>query len=229
MRIIHSGHIGDILAFLPTYKKLGGTKLVVTDHDPSWPPMSGFRYESLKPLLTHLGVDSEFSTDPVGDFDNRDFRSIYDSQVSLLVTQAKYCKVEPDESPWIHAEPSQKTKGRVLVSRSARYHNYNFPWKRVMRHLGDRAVFMGTLEEHLAFQKDARCSVEYLPTPDLLCAAEAISGSDLYIHNQSCGFWIAAGMRHPQIQETSDVHNDTFLDYPGARYIRNEYFDISSL
>lgn len=229
MRIIHSGHIGDILAFLPTYKKLGGTKLVVCNHHDTWPPMEGFRYESLKPLLDHLGVPSEFSLHPEGDIDTRDFRSIYNPWVSLLVTQAKYCKVEPNEEPWTHAEPSEKTKGRVLVSRTARYHNYNFPWKRVIRHLKNRAIFMGTLEEHKAFQQDCGSSIEYLSTETCLDMAKAIAGSELYMHNQSCGFWIAAGMRHPQIQETSDQHNDTFLDYPGARYVRNEYLDISSL
>ena len=229
MKIIHSGHIGDILAFVPTYRKLGGTELIVTNHDPSWPPMEGFRYDSLKPLLDHLSIPSQFQINPKGDLDTRDFRRIYDPQVSLLVTQAKYCGIEPHESPWIEATPSKKTNGRVLVSRTARYHNYNFPWKKVMRHLGSRAVFMGTPEEHLAFQQDVQMPVEYLPTADCLEMAEAIAGSDLYIHNQSAGFWIAAGMRHPQIQETSDVHNDTFLDYPEARYVRNEYLDIFSL
>lgn len=229
MKIIHSGHIGDILAFLPTYKKLGGTKLVVCNHDPVWPPMEGFRYESLKPLLDHLGVPSEFSRNPQGDFDNRDFRSIYDPWTSLLVTQARYCKVDPDETPWIQATPSRKTQGRVLLSRSARYHNYNFPWKKLVRHLKDRAVFMGTPDELQDFQTEVRTSVEHLLTKDCLEMAEAIAGSDLYIHNQSCGFWIAAGMRHPQIQETSDMHNDTFLDYPEARYIRNEKLDISQI
>lgn len=229
MRIIHSGHIGDIIAFLPTYNKLGGTALVVTNHDPVWPPMEGFRYESLRPLLSHLNIESEFSLSPTGDLDTRGFRTIYDPKVSLLVTQAKYCDTEPDESPWIHANPSQKTKGRVLVSRTSRYHNYNFPWKKIIRHLKDRAIFMGTLEEHKAFQAEVGKSVEYLATADCLGMAESIAGSDLYVHNQSCGFWLAAGMRHRQIQETSDVHNDTFLDYPEAMYVRNEHLDVSSL
>lgn len=229
MKIIHSGHIGDILAFIPTYRKLGGTKLIVTNHNVVWPPMEGFRYRSLKPLLDHLKIPSEFQLSPTGDLDNRDFRRLYDSQVSLLVTQAKFWNVTPDETPWISVTPDDKTKGRILVSRTARYHNDNFPWRRLMRHLGDRALFMGTAQEHYDFQTEIRKVVEYLPTEDCLKMAEAIAGSHLYIHNQSAGFWMAAGMRHPQIQETSDVHNDTFLDYPEAKYIRNEYLDIPSI
>jgi hypothetical protein len=191
--------------------------------------MEGFRYNSLAPLLSYLEIPSEFQLNPIGDFDSRDFRSIYDPQISLLVTQARYCGVDPDESPWISVTPDQKTKGRVLLSRTSRYHNYNFPWRRVVSHLGSRAIFMGTQDEYEDFLKEVGHPVEYLPTIDCLAMAKAIAGSDLYIHNQSAGFWMAAGMRHPQIQETSDCHNDTFLDYPGARYIRNEYLDISSL
>jgi hypothetical protein len=230
MRIVHSGHIGDILAFIPTFRKLGGTRLVVCDHGHGWQPMSGGRYESLRPLLDFLGIENEFSTSPSGDLDVRDFRSVYHSSRSLLATQALYCGVEPDTQKWIQGvRPSPETRGRVVVSRTPRYQNQNFPWRRVMRHLGDRALFIGCGDEHLNFQRDVGRPVEHRPVSGMLEMAELLAGADNFVHNQTAAAWLALGMRIPHVQECCDFNDDTRIDYPGAHYIRSQRLDIAGV
>ena len=65
VRVMHTGHIGDIIAFLPSFQKLGGTHLVIKDEQPWMAPMSGFKYDSLKPLLESQGIKVSFN-DEIG-------------------------------------------------------------------------------------------------------------------------------------------------------------------
>ena len=40
---MHTGHIGDTIAFLPVFKAMGGTTIVIRDE--TWmEPMSGYKY-----------------------------------------------------------------------------------------------------------------------------------------------------------------------------------------
>jgi hypothetical protein len=126
----------------------------------------------------------------------------------------------PDVSePWLSVDPDTSYAGRVVINRSPRYNNPQFPWGEVVRHFGSKLVFIGLAEEHARFC-EAFGQVEYQSTKDFLQAARMIAGSDLFIGNQSACMTIAEGLKHPRIQEVCLTHPDCI--YPGntwAQYV----------
>jgi hypothetical protein len=123
---------------------------------------------------------------------------------------------------WITAEPSEATKDRIVVSRSARYRNAAFPWKRVVEKYGDRLIFVGLKEEYQEF-----CStfgnLEWHKTEDMLQVAQAIKGSILFIGNQSSPNAIAEGMKHPTIQEVCLHIPDCIYYRDSAQYVYDKF------
>jgi len=220
-RFLHSGHIGDILAFLPSMKSLGGGELIITDHCGNVHlKMSGFKYDSLELLLASQKYVAKvwFSNDHGGvTHDLRGFRRHW-GKGDLIHMQALELGVTPSYEKWLDAKPAKETKGRVVCCRSPRYRNYNFPWRKILKRLGDRAVFIGTDEEHEDMERHTSCKIERYQVKNCLDIAEAISGSDLFIGNQSSPYWIAAGLNHPCLQETSPITPDSMIHYDGAVY-----------
>lgn len=105
------------------------------------------------------------------------------------------------DEPWLEVTPSPLTKGRIVINRTERYRNDFFAWGDVVRHYGDRLLFIGLPHEHNQF-----CAqfghVEFTPTSNMLETAELIAGSELFIGNQSCANAINEGLKHRSIQET---------------------------
>jgi len=223
----HTGHIGDIIAFLPSYQRLGGTKLLIQDE--SWmAPMRGFKYDSLEPLLKSQGIDVCFdcSVGPI-DCDMSPWRECYEDNVSLLDAQARYLNLVQRKNghleitePWIKVEPDVLTKGRVIFNRTPRYRNHNFRWDSVLAHFGNKSLFCGTKQEYEDFC-DKIGNIEYYPTKSCLEVAKAIQGADLFVGNQSSSFWIAAALRKPLIQEVFTPAPNSIVEYEGAWYSFN--------
>jgi ADP-heptose:LPS heptosyltransferase len=115
------------------------------------------------------------------------------------------------ESRWLWA-PKQRMAS-VVISRSARYHNPDFPWKKVMDAFGQHAVFVGTPAEHAAFVQQFG-SVNYAYTPDLLVAASIINAADLFIGNQSCPLAIAHGLGKRVLIEVCPYCPNCIFDRP---------------
>ena len=116
-RFLHSGHIGDIIAFLPLMRKLGGGHLVITDHN-STPQlmMEGFRYESLKPLLEQQDYVSEvsFEKNPKNiDFNLCGFRKHWGTG-TIIEMQAKELGVEPCIEKWLQVKPNLNLQGKIV-------------------------------------------------------------------------------------------------------------------
>lgn len=105
------------------------------------------------------------------------------------------------DEPWLSVDPSPITKGRIVINRTERYRNDFFSWSDVVRHYGDRLLFIGLPHEHQQFC-DQFGQVEFTPTSNMLETAELIAGSDLFIGNQSCANAINEGLKHRSIQET---------------------------
>jgi hypothetical protein len=219
---LHTGHIGDIIAFLPAMKALGGGKIVIKNHNEHWTPMKGERYDSIKPLLEKQSYITEVEyNDHPNDItiDNTDFRKYHQYfGISLIEAQAKNLGVIPKYDAWIDAEADHRTKGKVICCRSTRYRNYLFPWHKIIKKLGDDAIFCGTKDEYDVFQKENRISIPYFKTMNMLHLANAIKGSRLFIGNQSSPFWLAAGLNHPCIQETCQFVQDSIVPYKRAVY-----------
>jgi len=220
----HTGHIGDIIAFIPIYRALHGDFLLVFD-DHGMCPMSGYKYDSLKPLLDSQGIPSSMNTDGRSiDYDMSGWRECYKDDISLMDSQARYVHLVPRETghmnitePWIKVEADPLTKGRVIFNRSPRYRNKRFPWKDVLNFFGKRALFVGAEYEHQDFCNVVG-DVEYYKTPSCLEVAKAIEGADFFVGNQSSAFWIAAALRKPLLQETFPPCPNSIIPYERAWY-----------
>ena len=133
----------------------------------------------------------------------------------------------PDVSePWLSVDPDTSYAGRVVINRSPRYNNPQFPWGEVVKHFGSKLVFIGLVEEHARFC-EAFGQVEYQSTKDFLQAARMIAGSDLFIGNQSACMTIAEGLKHPRIQEVCLTHPDCI--YPSntwAQYVADGVINL---
>jgi hypothetical protein len=220
----HTGHIVDNIAFIPIYKALHGDFLLVFDDQGMW-PMSGYKYDSLKPLLDSQGIKSSMNADGKSvDYDMSGWRECYKDDISLMDSQARYVNLVPRENgrmnvtePWIKVDADPLTKDRVIINRSHRYRNDLFPWKDVLNFFGKRAMFIGTEDEHADFTQNVG-DVEYYKTENCLDVAQAIEGADFFVGNQSSAFWIAAALRKPLLQETFPPCPNSIIPYEGAWY-----------
>lgn len=223
--LVHAADLGDIIAAMPILRALGGGRLIIGPivNAPmrGRETLKGARFDALRPLLeAQPYVESVGWQDEPHGFthDLRDFRHGERFGESLLEWQARFLGVRVSDAPWLTANPSPVAKGRAVIARSGRYHNPAFPWAEVMRE-HPNALFVGTPQEHAQFSRDFG-SVEYLPTPDLMTLAQVIAGADLFVGNQSCPFWIAAGLGAPLIQEMWMNSPNSVVPRKNARYLR---------
>ena len=231
---VHTGHIGDIIAFLPIFYRMGGTRLVIRD-DPGMDPMSGFKYESVKPLLENQGIVVGFNSPGVIDWDMTAWRECYRDDISLMDSQARFVNLVSRRNgrmhvrePWLRIEPDELTKRRVIFNRSPRYHNPKFPWDKVYKHFGDKALFVGTRQEHLDFCQRYG-NIEWYVTRDCLEVARAIQGADFFVGNQSSACWIAMALRKPVIQEVFPPAPNSIIEYPGAHFCFDDMVPFEDL
>lgn len=224
-----SGDLGDCIASLAVVKAMHGGDYVLFDRPVSnRESMKGARYEALRPLLKaqpYLGsVWWDESPTPTHDFST--FRHDHKPGEDLASWQARHLGVTIDHSPWLTAFRSPKSLGRVVIARSFRYQNLEFPWKRFVAKYRKEVLFVGLPDEHRSFQVSNGCIVEYCPTGNLLELAEVIAGADLFIGNQSAPFWIAAGLGVNLIQETFPPIQNSIIKRPNAKYLIRPPFNV---
>lgn len=226
-RFLHSGHIGDIIAFLPCMRALGGGDLVITDHNHQ--PhllMQGFKYESLKPLLEiQPYIDSvTYEKHPEKiDYDVTGFRR-YWGQYPIIGMQAKTLGIEkPSTFQWLDVPADNRSNGKILCCRSHRYRNDSFPWDSIVNKYRGQILFVGLYDERGDFISRYG-EVSSVWVNNLLELAQLIRGSAIFIGNQSAPFWIAAGLNHPLIQETHPPLPDSIVEYEYAHYSINGDF-----
>lgn len=222
----HVADLGDIIACLPSIRALGGGVLTIGERqgrDGGRESLRGARYESLKSLVERQPyIDGIQWADgpPSCRYDFSTFRKDYRTGENLAQWQARHIGVSINETPWLLAEPSLKTKGRVIFTRSLRYHSERFPWDKAIQRFKD-PLFVGLPEEYLAFQTKWGKPIENCTAANLLELAQMIAGCELLVCNQSCPFWIAAGLGVPLIQETWPHDPNSIVERPNARYALN--------
>lgn len=223
-----TGCAGDVAAGMAVMRQLGGGHLRIGNHhmcgDGYHKPICGPRYQSLAPLLAAQPYVKSVSYNESRkvDYDSSDWRTHYKSWRSLAECQGDYFGIEKlDLSPWIKVDPSEETKGRVIMARSLRYWNHAFPWHRAVREYKDKALFVGLKEEHEVFQQVVKAKVEFRPTENLLELAQLIAGSSLMMANQSCPIWLAMAMGHTLIQETASKNPDSKIVRDNAIFVTN--------
>lgn len=153
--------------------------------------------------------------------------TLFNSHAAHAVSEHVVPKMPDHGKQWLTAEPSTESKGLILVSRTTRYNNPHFPWKKLIEHFWTRVRFVGLKEEHTIFQNAYGVTVPYQPTKNLLELAQLIAGSDFFVGNQSVAMAIAEGLKHPRIQETCLWVPDCIYPPDGKnQYVTHGDFEI---
>jgi hypothetical protein len=229
LRVLHSGDFGDLITALAVLKQTQRQVALFLVDRPITKPLIR-RMQAINPLLLSQPYIISVKTyeGEAIDWNASDFRMSYRRTNNLVSAHHRHYlgqkhlpPVQVDQTqPWLTAEKAD-TCGRVVINRTARYHNPSFPWKRVVETYGSLLLFVGTADEHTAFEQ-AFGTVEYRPTSDMLEVARLIAGCELFIGNQSCAFAIAEGLKHPRILEVSlDRPDCIYPASPICQYVAN--------
>lgn len=216
----HTGDIGDIIASLPAVRELGGGDYIIGFREGNCrESMFGARFNAIRPLLEAQSYIKSVKWDSNAKDITYDFSAFRQSHIrgeDLATWQARHIGVLIDLDPWLRVEPSKKSKGKTIIARSSRYHNPAFAWKQALK--GRDCLFVGLESEHAAFELEFKAKVTYAPTEDLLELAQLIAGAELFIGNQSCPFWIAAGLGVSLMQETWQHDPNSIIERENAVY-----------
>jgi len=231
-RCFHPGDLGDIIAFLPILRAIGGGALAVGPLEMKLPrnvlprePMTLSRFNFIRPLLIKQPYVHQFvferqrrnKNSESYDYDLSLFRKYMGArEESLTDWQARFCNVKPDLSPWLTVNPRTEFAGKTVIARSPRYLNPNFDWNKVIANRD--VVFIGLIAEHARFCRMVR-RVPYVPVSNALEMAQIIAGSQLFIGNQSFPCWLAMGLGHPLVQESWPFWQNSKIDRPNARFV----------
>lgn len=236
VHVLHSGDLGDIIAGMSVMKRIGRVKVFVSNRGITKPIVE--RFHLIKDLLiSQPYVESAeiYNGEPIH-WNASDFRHNYSKTTTLAFAHAQHFRgrnIRPitydQTEPWITVEPDEQWRGKVIINRSPRYHNENFPWREIVSHYGSHIVFIGLKQEHEAFCRDFG-NVAYHATNNLLECARMIAASALFIGNQSACANLAEAMKHPRILEGCLFRADCV--YPGAtnaQYIFDGALKLPSL
>lgn len=222
----HTGDLGDIIAMLPIMRALGGGSIVL--HPPTGQrqcreSLAGARYAALKPLLDAQPYVDSVTWSEIAPRGTHDFSTFRQNQIkgeNLIQWQARNVGVAVSEIPWLLARPDARTRGRAVFARSRRYHSPAFPWDKALSRWKD-PLFVGLEEEYLAFQTAFGRPIEHCTAENLLELAQLIAGCEIFVGNQSCPYWIAAGLGVPLIQECWPQDPNSIVVRENARYALN--------
>ena len=128
-----------------------------------------------------------------------------------------------DESqPWLTVDSTLEIPGKpIVVARSQRYRNVNFPWQDLVRDYGKLMVFVGLWPEYEDFCRSFG-PVAWQSTEDFLNLARVIAAAKLFVGNQSAPYAIAEGLKVPTLQETCLHGPDCVFDREKTMYVRRQ-------
>ena len=219
----HTGDLGDIIASLPSVRAHGNANYVIGwKADGQRESMRGERFDTIKPLLQiqpYIQSVEWLEHFDIGVTDFTKFRTKYQPSKSLLVQQAEAVGLEKvDDSPWLTI-PQVVVHNRPIIARTNRYRNSMFPWRKLLDKFKN-GLFIGNKIEHFDFENQYG-KIEKANTPTLLDMACLIQSSPILICNQSCPFWIGAGLGVPIIQETYHPDMNSIVPRRNILYTRN--------
>jgi hypothetical protein len=195
--------LGDILYSLPSLRATGGGHYYICERP--WTKKILHRLNAILPLLeiqpcisgisTYAGewIDYDLSTFRAGGLKYGD---------TIIERQARWIGAKVDISqPWlVTGDPDSRTFGKIVINRCPRWPGFHFPWRKIVEEFSGDAVFLGLESEHRDFVREFG-HVSFIPTINLLEAANLIVGAALFIGNQSCPLAIAEGLHKRTIVE----------------------------
>jgi hypothetical protein len=214
-----AGDCGAIIYSLPAVRALGGGAIRLFPAAYTTARMTPALAQSLATLLRCQPyiMSCEFAERPEGtNLDNWRQRYRSDLNIAECVCQSMGVPAPPPEELWL-TMPRPRKVARVLFHRSARYHNWAFPWPRVYEKYGQEAAVVGTADEHRDF-----CAylgpLPHVATPTFFDLAEVIAGCELFVGNQSAPMAVALGLGRPLVQEVCLMAPNCFWERRNATY-----------
>lgn len=225
----HSGDIGDVIYCLPTIRKAGGGTLYLY-HRPGKTAhgMTQAKADSIRSLL----ILQPYITDVIYLDHERDHnlngfrdhgRNWPDNLADMHLGTHGF-KPEARHARWLDVD-FKVTDFPVVFHRSPRYHNPKFPWRRVADTYRDRAVFVGSVQEHASFTKDFG-PIRHVPTANLLELARIIAGCKLFVGNQSSPAAISHGLKHTMILEVYPPADNCRFKRVGCLYATDDSIEL---
>ena len=232
----HSGELGDIIYSLPIVRALGGGNFYISNEYSGMPLNTKFDqnlFDNVKEILKPLPYINDVCFDfPRGEFiDLNVFRKgfedwiagkLTDDQAVLIRTTNiislyeqhfkpelidKYATGNVSSSTWLFANKTPIENKPIIINRTHRYNNINFPWKQIIQRFGDECGFVGYDGEHESFCNDIS-PVEHVKTDTLKDLIEIINGSKVFIGNQSFCYSLCQGLKKYSILETDGYMNN---------------------
>jgi len=238
MTISSTGDLGDCVYLLNIIRQIPGGPHTLCLRSSLWTKAKTEEgaqrlFNLLAPLveLQHYVKDFKvIQPDDVGDWASEGFRErAFSNGETLMQAHLNHLiRVRGDgqgitcKHQWLFGViPAKVSLGRVVINRTPRYRNDKFPWGEIVKHYGEKLLFVGLPHEHEEFS-NSYGSVEYHPTTNMLEVAQVILGSDLFIGNQSSAYALAEGMKHNTIQEVCLHMPDCVYVRPNAAYVPDE-------
>jgi hypothetical protein len=232
----HSLDQGDLIYGCAAIKALGGGALFISPDNKfpyplnsRWARMGGeaATVDNLRPLLeaqdyihscryTH---GTPFSTD----YDLNRFRIPWRQRTakdydSILKLHMDAFGLPMPSTPWLTISNPIATKP-IVVNRTARYQNLEWPWTRFIEKFHTMMVFVGTEQECELFRGFApRHKFDYYPTANALELARVIAGAKWFVGNQSLPLAIAHGLHKPVVVEEWPANANCRIQRPNAFY-----------
>ena len=242
MRVIQSGHIGDLIYSLSATKKaseLHGAKIdfhigfreqnTTPNHPGGGYCMNPISYAYIKPLLEFQpyiqSVQMNAHPDIVYDFDkfrrhNLNLAAGDLRRNQFLVYPELMCDLH---EPCIEAtEPIPYFADKILLNFSSRYRNYDinyFPLKEY------KCVFFGYESEYIAFTDRWQLDCELIKCQDALMLATILGSSKAFIGNQSSTYAIAEQMKVKRLLEVCVQSPNVIPVNNGFDYVTNQAFN----
>jgi hypothetical protein len=240
MRVIQSGHLGDLIYSLTATKKVAelhgavdfhiGFRLrnTVDGHPSGGYCMNLNSYEYIKPLLEHQSyirsVHMHSHMDMGYDFDK--FRS-HGLNLSAGDLRRNHFLVYPElitdlDQPCIQAnEPIPYFEDKILLNFSARYRNHDINYFQLKEH---KCVFFGYESEYIAFTERWKLDCELLKVEDALMLATIVGSCKAFIGNQSSTYAIAEQMKVKRLLEVCVNSPNVIPVNNGFDYVTNQSF-----
>ena len=225
------GDSGDVTYSLPAVRALGGGSYYAVDRPGCRPFICRI------PLLKRLLESQEYMEGLLpfsGEKIDYDFTSFRDGGFPYGKTLAELhggwvgAKGVDTKTAWLKAPPSKETRKKIIISRTGRYQNQWFPWKKLVNIFGTHMMFVGLPDEHSRFCAEFGY-VPYLRTEDFYDVACAIAGAEMFIGNQSCPNAIAEGLKTRSILEVCLWVPDCLYPRPNATHCIDGGLDFKCL
>jgi hypothetical protein len=231
MNVLHAGNSGDLISALPSirelYRKTGEKQTLLLEKDRKAIYYEGAAHpvkneegeqvslnqqmiDMLKPLLEAQEYIKEVKIwDGKEESVDVDLNLIRESFVNVPFGSLSrwYFQVYPDlacdlSKKWIEvpATDIDYAISKIIVTRTQRYLNPNIDYSFLKEQEQD-IIFAGTAFEHQIFCTQFDLDIPRLSVTDFLQYAQAIQQCRFYLSNQTFGFQVAEGLKHPRIVE----------------------------